>query len=103
MDDIKANASSSPDHEKEIHSNLENEKELVNTSGHVQEIDRTFSVVSVCFMSVLTDNVSLSSGLIVKLSYQVPMIHRPGVLAADHSWYRCVSLSTHTVTTVNTP
>ena len=95
MDDIKANASStSPHHEKEIHDNLENnkDKELVNTSGHVQEIDRTFSVVSICFMSVLTDNVSVPSGMIMKLSYQVLMIHRLGALAADHSSYRYVSL-----------
>ena len=37
----------------------ENEKELVNSSGHVQEMDRTFSVTSLCLMAVLADNVSV--------------------------------------------
>lgn len=49
-------ASHTPDNEKEVQA--DGERELVNSSGHVQEIDRTFSLVSICFMSVLTDNVS---------------------------------------------
>lgn len=30
--------------------------ELVNTSGHVQEIDRTFGLFSICAMAVMSDN-----------------------------------------------
>jgi hypothetical protein len=44
--------------EKEKPSRDERERELVNSSGHVQEMDRTFSVASICLMAVLTDNVS---------------------------------------------
>jgi hypothetical protein len=55
MEENKASGvSPSPDNEKEVPG--------ANTSGHVQEIDRTFSVVSICFMSVLTDNVSILTG-----------------------------------------
>ena len=55
--------SPTPDNEREVRGGAENEKDFVaNTSGHVQEIDRTFSVVSICFMSVLTDNVSILTG-----------------------------------------
>ena len=45
--------------QKEAFASIEKDRDLVNTSGHVQEIDRTFSVVSICFMSVLTDNVGI--------------------------------------------
>ena len=51
------------DNEKEVRGGAGNGKDFVaNTSGHVQEIDRTFGVVSICFMSVLTDNASIFAG-----------------------------------------
>ena len=45
-----------PEDEKDVRGGAEPKEKLLNSSGHVQEIDRTFSVVSICFMSVLTDN-----------------------------------------------
>ncbi len=68
MEDIKTNASSTPPlDEKDVNGNVEKDKEQVNTSGHVQEIDRTFSVMSICCMGVLADNVSIPSDMIVML------------------------------------
>lgn len=55
---MEDNKSSDVHHTSET-ARIDGEKEMVNSSGHVQEIDRTFSVVSICAMGVLTDNVSI--------------------------------------------
>lgn len=64
MEEKKTNdATPTPEHEKEkdvrgAAERQDAEPDLMNSSGHVQEIDRTFSITSICFMSILTDNVS---------------------------------------------
>ena len=62
----------------------EREKALVNSSGHVQEIDRTFSVTSLCLTAVLTDNVCETSMRFYSCGrFQELTISRPGALGQD--------------------
>lgn len=53
-------------------------QELINSSGHVQEVDRQFGFWSICFVSFMTDNAwaAGSGALIVALFNGGP----PGVL-----------------------
>lgn len=45
-------------------------REIVNASGHVQELDRNFGFWSICFVSLMTDNAwSAGSGALTVALY----------------------------------
>jgi hypothetical protein len=47
--------------------------DLVNTSGHKQELDRNFGLWSICSISVCTDNAwAAGGGSLVSLCYVLP-------------------------------
>ena len=58
MEDSKNNSDKSPPYfdADEKDGRPVAEAELVNTSGHVQEMDRTFGLTSICLMAILCDN-----------------------------------------------
>lgn len=47
--------------------------EVINASGHVQELDRQFSLLSICSIGITTGNVwAVLGGSIVRLSHAEP-------------------------------
>ena len=43
--------------------------EMINASGHVQEIDRTFGLSSICAMAIMSDNAWGAGGGSLVVSY----------------------------------
>ena len=77
MMDNKSNADDSPPpldvNEKDTHNGAE--AELVNSSGHVQEMDRSFGLFSICAMGLMTDNAWGAGGGSLVISCAFPNPH----------------------------
>ena len=58
MEDKKRFGGDSPPNgdEKDVQTGESGEAVLVNTSGHVQELDRSFGLLSLCSIGIMSDN-----------------------------------------------
>lgn len=102
---LEAEKSTAPSYpEKDATANVEHEPELheINETGHVQELERNFSLLSVCSVGIVTGNTwaALGGSIVVAIYNGGP----PGVLyefiaVSVFYWLiaACIAVSAHII------